>query len=1230
MYFPQSFIKSENIPLWIPKKVQKHFEYSDETEDEQYLLECIRTTDDLSNQSSELVSQVRAWSSEYHFSLRRSNLLRPLKLNKNHSILELGAGCGAITRYLGETCKSVVAIEGKLSRATIAANRCRDLDNVNVLCNDFFDVQMEQKFDIVTLIGVLEHSQTFAKHHSNPYEATIKIAQSFLSPNGILIIAIENKLGLKYFSGCVEDHTGLLYKGLEGYDPHSQVKTFGKYELQQLLKKAGFASQEFLYPFPDYKIPSCVLRLDHYDSSQKPFFYQWLDFGNCIEHTYKRTHFFQEYLVAKELEKNFLLADFANSFLIVSSANQTNIEKLFEKEWLAKKYSVLRKKKYTTEVCLSLENDHFFIKRSLLYPQQSCVEESKKLIQHQLVENQEFIEGTLLIEDLIRELKTKGKNLTLILGDWYHFLNQNLNENGKLDGKYFDCSPWNLMRDSQGNIHFFDQEWCCVKDIDPNFVIVRCLIGLYSSLEDLIQKYLEFQGCQQTCSHFIKHCFQSLKIPPLSNRQILDLLDQEFNIQKEIHHGEVLDKKDFMGLFFPEYDSLQKQHSKIDNIFSKMKNKIFKKIKSWREIPNKNKIDFIFKDICSIAYHKTRNLTLPIVTKGVIVLDQIIFKNQWGIPISREWGYQQWLLQYYPKMGDLNTMKVRQNEFQYRPKISIIVPVYNTPKDFLTKMLDSVLNQVYTNWELCIADDCSNQPHVKKILEEYIKRDQRIKVVYRAENGHISAASNSAIEIATGEFISLLDHDDAITLHALYKVVELLNQFPEADMIYSDEDKIDENDIISHPFFKPDWSPDYFLSTMYTCHLGTYRKSLVDKIGGFRIGYEGSQDYDLVLRLTEETDKIFHIPDILYHWRMHENSTALNSNSKLYAYEIALKVVDDALKRRNELATVHHVQNYLGDYRVRYIIREYKLVSIIIPTRDRSEMLSNCLKSIFNKSFYPNFEVIILDNGSKEKATHDLFEKWKRQEKNRFKVVSLDEPFNYSAVNNHAVRYADGKYLLFLNNDIEVISSDWIDAMVEQAQRPSIGAVGGLLLYADDTIQHAGVVVGLGGTAAHSHRGLNKNDAGYFGRVVCISNCSAVTGACLMCRKEVFEEVGGFEEKLAVNYNDVDLCLKMLEKGYRNVYLPHVQLYHYESQTRKTVGDSHQQEKDFLIKKWGQYVENDPYYNPNLRKDNEHFLYHKAPHISLAKKIYNWFYLRKGSTLLEYLNDFCFAIKKRI
>ena len=556
-------------------------------------------------------------------------------------------------------------------------------------------------------------------------------------------------------------------------------------------------------------------------------------------------------------------------------------------------------------------------------------------------------------------------------------------------------------------------------------------------------------------------------------------------------------------------------------------------------------------------------------------------------------SYPNWLARN--EVLDIEAMTQEIATFHYQPKISIAMPVYNVEEKWLRLCIDSILNQVYTNWELCMADDASTDPNVKKILTEYQQLDERIRVVFREQNGHISEATNSALAIATGEFVALLDNDDELAINAFYEVVRVLNENPELDLIYSDEDKIDMDGNRSDPAFKPDWSPDLLLGTNYISHLGVYRRSILEEIGGFRKGYEGSQDYDLVLRFTEKTTKerIKHIPKVLYYWRMLPTSTAVDQGSKGYAFEAGLRAVQDALVRRgiNGHAT-HGAAN--GLYDVYYDIKSDKLVSIIIPTKNGYKDVQRCVSSIIEKTTYQNYEIIMADNGSTDPKMHELYAEFEQQLPGRFFVESIDIPFNFSTINNRAVKKAHGEYLLFLNNDTEVITENWLTLMVSFAQQERIGCVGAKLLYPNNTVQHAGVILGLGGVAGHGHYGYPHGDLGYFGRLAINVNYSAVTAACLLMKKADFDAVGGFEEAFTVAFNDVDLCLKVQALGRDNVWLHEAELYHFESQTRGYDDKGKkkkrfEQEKVMMEEKWGPLIENDPFYNPNLTRDIPNF-----------------------------------------
>ncbi|MCI1001183.1 glycosyltransferase [Ochrobactrum sp. C6C9] len=557
--------------------------------------------------------------------------------------------------------------------------------------------------------------------------------------------------------------------------------------------------------------------------------------------------------------------------------------------------------------------------------------------------------------------------------------------------------------------------------------------------------------------------------------------------------------------------------------------------------------------------------------------------------------YSEWV-RLYSSIDGTSRKKIRKaiKGMAVKPKISIVMPVYNPNLNWLHEAINSVSSQLYDNWELCIADDCSSNPDVKGELEALQKRDERIRVVFRPQNGHISEASNSAIELATGEWLALMDQDDLLPEDALYYVAQTITAHPEARLIYSDEDKVDETGKRFDPYFKSDWNPDLFLSHNMICHLGVYHRETVQQLGGFREGYEGAQDYDLAMRMTEvlSANQIVHVPRVLYHWRSHAESTAQAGSNKNYALLAGQKTLDDHFQRTSIEAKTELLD--FGMYRVHYAIPEdTPLVSLIIPTRNGLELTKQCIDSIVEKTTYPNYEIIIVDNNSDEPEALAYFEMLKKHD--RIRVLRDERPFNYSALNNNAVAQANGEYVGLINNDIEVISPDWLSEMMSIALQPGVGAVGARLWYPNDTLQHGGVIIGLGGVAGHSHKGLRRDSLGYFGRAQLIQTLSAVTAACLVVSKDVYNAVGGLNEKeLTVAFNDVDFCLKIRAAGYRNVWTPYAELYHHESATRgmETTPEKQQRflgEIRYMEQTWATNYWNDPAYNPNLARDREDF-----------------------------------------
>lgn len=557
---------------------------------------------------------------------------------------------------------------------------------------------------------------------------------------------------------------------------------------------------------------------------------------------------------------------------------------------------------------------------------------------------------------------------------------------------------------------------------------------------------------------------------------------------------------------------------------------------------------------------------------------------------------------YWIKINEQNrpeAYEIKQliNHFDKDILFSIVMPTYNTEEKYLRECLDSILNQSFTNFEICIADDNSPDKRVKGVLDEYTKAYKQVKVIYRKTNGHISEASNSALALVKGKYIVLIDHDDLLGQDALYYVANAIKDNADAKIIYTDEDKVDEYGNRSNPHFKSDWNYDLFLSQNYVSHLGVYEKKLIEKIGGFRKGVEGSQDQDLLLRCLPyvKHDQIIHIPKVLYHWRAISGSTASGAGEKDYTTDAGIKALEDYFKKNFKDNITVEKGKVPNTYKINWTIpNPAPKISLLIPTRDAKDITEQAVRSILDKTTYPNYHIVILDNGSVKRETLKFFEKIQKEDK-RVTVLKYDYPFNYSAINNFGVKHTDGEIIGLINNDVEVINGEWLTEMVRHAIRPDIGCVGAKLYYANGQIQHAGVITSLGGVAGHSHKHFPREAMGYFHRLVLLQNLTAVTAACLLVRREVYEEVGGLNEKdLTVAFNDVDFCLKVYTAGYRNLWTPYAELYHHESISRGAEDNPEKiarfnKEMNYMKKTWGDLLKLDPHYSPNLTRAREDF-----------------------------------------
>ena len=561
---------------------------------------------------------------------------------------------------------------------------------------------------------------------------------------------------------------------------------------------------------------------------------------------------------------------------------------------------------------------------------------------------------------------------------------------------------------------------------------------------------------------------------------------------------------------------------------------------------------------------------------------------------TREIPYQKWITRHLPGKAELE--KQRRTKLKYSPRISIVVPLYKTPEKYLRRLVESVQEQTYSNWELCLSDGSGADSPVAGILKQLAASDKRIKVIPHDSALQISENTNSAIEAATGDFIAFADHDDELTPHALFECVKALNDHPGTLVVYSDEDKMSmDGHKFFQPHFKPDYNPDLLCTVNYICHLFVVSRKVIDQVGMLRKEFDGAQDYDFIFRCVEavKDEEIYHVPKILYHWRCHEDSTAENPESKTYAFEAGRRAVQEHYNRTGIQAKVLDGE-FLGLYRTEFIRDHDPLISIIIPNKDHIDDLKRCMDSIDQKSMYQNYEYVIVENNSTDPATFEYYKKLEA-ENEKVHVVYWDGVFNYSAINNYGASFARGEYFLLLNNDTEIINPNCLEELLGYCMRSDVGAVGARLYYEDDTIQHAGVVIGFGGIAGHCFVLQPRGTTGYCHRIICAQDYSAVTAACMMVKRTAFEEVGGLSEELQVAFNDIDFCMKLRKAGYLIVYNPYAELYHYESKSRGLEDTPEKvarfnREISVFEKRWPDILRNgDPYYNPNLTLKSQDF-----------------------------------------
>ena len=1268
-----------------------------------------------------VIAQEKDWAVLYHMSHIRENIISAFPFRGDEQVLEIGSGCGAVTGALLKGAAHVTGIDLSSRRSRINALRHADADNLSLIVGNFRDIEPHlPEYDVITLIGVFEYAKAYMGTE-NPYGDFLRLICAHLKDDGVLVIAIENRLGLKYWAGCAEDHTGRYFDGLENYpSDDGSARTFSRAELIRLFQEADLTFDRFYYPYPDYKLPMSV-----YSDSCMPKEGQLRT--NRWNFDRKRLRLFDEDKVFDSLVQEDQFAAFSNSFLVMLRKKSAGPAAGRQIEYT--RFSNERSRRFALRTDIFRDEDGV---RSV--SKTACYAEGKQHICHiarmekeltrlfapaQIAVNRvtgldeekgsvclEYLSGRRSLEEEAAALirageEEKGREK---IRAWCGLLDSLAVTPFAYTGQFgqvFGCGSYdfadrtltvtdldmtaeNLLTGDPGVL--IDYEWTYDFPVPLRFVLFRiwyyfaarnigegladeiCRQEGFSSEE--IQRFLQMEKAWQgyitkghtplrelyacvspgeisvpgvgsaAVSAFVSHLyyasdesgmngsltsmlhmeedgkfsvsFDLTQLPPCSRLRWDPLEGSPCRLRIErvaaprmagLNPANGFRGEDLTDTFWtsdPAYEltgtlpsdgylTIEGTLSLIDlmqeleciTTLNRERDAYYQEMESLRARIGAIRGTKAYK--ATEGLRRIRNFTMARV-RGTKM-----FRDKNAGPKK----YQQWLQTHLPDAATLEAQK--KMVLPDAPMISVLVPVYRTDPVYLRAMLDSVLAQSYGNWELCIADGSMEEAKgpTGEILRSYAEREERIKVRTLEKNEGISCNTNEAAKLAGGRYLALLDHDDLLAPNALFEVAQAIAA-DSPEVLYTDEDKINMMGTDHfEPNLKPDFSPDLLRSHNYITHLFVVRRDLFEQVGGFRKEFDGAQDYDLILRCCEKAEKICHIPKILYHWRSHPLSTAQVPESKTYAYEAGRKAVAEHLERMGLRGEVRQSGHWGIDHVV-YDVPDEAFVSVIIPNKDHVRDLDRCLVSLFENSHFRRFEVIVVENNSAQKETFAYY----RKARNRWKdlrIVRWEKPFNYAAINNYGASFARGNYLLLLNNDTQLLDPDSIREMAGLCSVPGTGCVGAKLLYPNDTVQHAGIVLGFGGFAGHVFVGIGKDSPGFMMRPLMVCNYSAVTAACLMVRKEIFDEVGGLDERYAVALNDVDFCLKVRRAGYRNIYTPWSLWHHFESATRGYEDTPEKKERfEREIKQfqsdWADMLSApDPFYNPNFSLDHAPF-----------------------------------------
>ncbi len=1163
------------------------------------------------------------------------NFVSALNYQAVHTVLDLSEDLGGVAHYIADHVGPLDSIKLDPTLAQLSAVRCANKANVTHFSADLDSLSLpEGQYDLI-VIGQLERL-TLTDADLPEFLSKLRGA---LSTNGALLVNVANKAQLSTLLN--RGDTALPYAQAYQSSADSEfIEDRSRKQLRTDLLNHDFAKVSFHVMF------------SRGNECDNLFFEDYLAAGvHKLNHFYRLGYLdnpeLSEYLLFRRLVADKQdLVDLGSRFIAIAGVTSKAVRTLYSRDY---SYFANQRRKPEWRVDSHRNRSATQVQR---IARNVGSGRNGTLVSQQLAPIS-FCKGTLLATLWLDALHSDAPSaLTSYIQQYYQWLEQRAEDDSFTDN-YLAALPHSIVvHERTGAYHLIDNQWRFKQTLTPDFVLFRALLhfandnicvlkqyalrhhlltvadfiidnmpGLNShedlqdfvSLEQSLQLEIMQRVDQSWVADFIDKRLDShntngpsAKIDNQIATQAKQLRDsqQELAAKDQRIHDLQTHRDDLLSMVKKVEGRIEIERNLQGNLYLQI-DSLEKQLHIQNERSSELHQHLLMRPSTRIKRVLRRNLDRllgrqapqpeSLVHKAEEVKEVPFYELPEGemIAMNTE-DYGLWIQENSLSQRDIDRAKSEIEAMPYKPVFSILVPIYNTDPEYLIPMIESVKNQIYPHWQLCLVDDCSPKTYLKRILEQQALDDDRISIQLNDVNQGISVTTNDALAMAKGDYIALLDHDDEITIDALYENAKLINAQAEVGLIYSDEDKMELDGTRVDPYFKPDYSPDLLDTNNYICHFTVIKKSLMQDIGGFREGLDGSQDHDVILRAARAADKVAHIPRILYHWRKIPGSTAVEYDSKGYAWEAGRKAIED-LHRQYEDNVRVEFGTLKGSYRLRRAIVGEPLVSIVIPFKDKPELLDSCLTSILNRTSYRNFEVVGVSNNSEQALTQERMDHFSKVD-SRIRFVEHNVPFNFSAICNYGVEQANGDYIVLLNNDIEIITPDWIESMLEHAQREQIGAVGCKLLFPDGLIQHAGVVAGMVGAAGHPHKFFPDSHIGYNGRLHMACNVSAVTGAMLMVSKAKYQEVNGLDaENLAVAYNDIDFCLKLINKGYLNVFTPYVSATHHESISRgyEDTDEKMQRllkEQKHFLTTWDNFLQQgDPFYNRNMSLKNERF-----------------------------------------